>query len=81
LGLYAKKKPTVQVILNGQALVSAVNSSSYVLHHSSGKLKDIGPSEAAGLTYQDFFSLPDHCRLAISYTGEAGHGFIGLQRL
>lgn len=41
MGFYAKKKPTIQIIVNGQAIVSAVNSNSYVLHHSSGKLKDI----------------------------------------
>ena len=44
MGFYSKKKPTVQIIVNGQTVVSAVNSSSYVLHHSSGKLKEVGNS-------------------------------------
>jgi hypothetical protein len=44
LGFYAKKKPTIQIIVNGQTVISAVNSNSYVLHHSSGKLKDISNS-------------------------------------
>lgn len=44
LGFYAKKKPSIQIIINGKVIVSAVNSSSYVLHHSSGKLKDISNS-------------------------------------
>jgi len=69
MGFYSKKKPTVQLIVNGQTIVSAVNSSSYVIHHSSGKLKDVSNSEIAGLTYVDFLLLPDSARLAISYIG------------
>lgn len=41
MGFYSKKKPTVQLIVNGITILSAVNSNSYVVHHSSGKLKDI----------------------------------------
>lgn len=41
MGFYGKKKPTVQLIVNGAAILSAVNSNSYVVHHSSGKLKDL----------------------------------------
>ena len=44
LGFYSKKKPTFQLIVNGQTIVSAVNTSSYVIHHSSGKLKDVSNS-------------------------------------
>lgn len=81
MGFYAKKKPSIQVIINGKTIVSAINSSSYVVHHSSGKLKDISNSEVAGLTYYDFFTLQENTRLAISYNGEPGHGFFGIQRL
>lgn len=69
MGFYSKKKPTAQLIVNGQTIVSAVNSNSYVLHHSSGKLKDVSSSEIAGLTYVDYFLLPDEARIAISYMG------------
>jgi hypothetical protein len=44
MGFYAKKKPSIQIIINGRIIISAVNSSSYVVHHSSGKLKDIANS-------------------------------------
>ncbi len=44
MGFYSKKKPTVQLIVNGQTIISAVNSSSYVIHHSSGKLRDVSNS-------------------------------------
>jgi hypothetical protein len=36
------KKPTIQVLVNGETILSAVNSSSYVIHHSSGKFKNSG---------------------------------------
>lgn len=81
MGFYAKKKPAIQIIINGKTIVSAVNSSSYVVHHSSGKLKDIINSEVAGLTYYDYYTLQENTRLAISYSGEVGHGFFGIQRL
>lgn len=57
MGFYSKKKPTVQLIINGQTIVSAVNSNSYVIHHSSGKLKDVSNAEIGGLTYVDFLMI------------------------
>ena len=39
MGIYAEKKPTVQILLNGEPLISAVNSSSYLLHHNSNNFK------------------------------------------
>jgi hypothetical protein len=72
----------VQLIVNGQTIVSAVNTSSYVVHHSSGKLKDVSNSEIAGLTYIDFLLLPDDARIAISYIGDfTGEGFFFIQRV
>lgn len=81
MGFYAKKKPTIQIIVNGQTVLSAVNNNSYVMHHSSGKLKDFNNSEVTGLTFYDFLTLPENSRLAISYQGDLGHGFLGIQRL
>jgi hypothetical protein len=74
MGFYSRKKPTVQIIVNGNSVISAVNSNSYVVHHSSGKLKDVKSKEnpVSGLTLVDFFLLPARARLAISYTGEEG---------
>jgi hypothetical protein len=58
MGFYAKKKPNIQIIVNGQTVLSAVNNNSYVMHHSSGKLKDFNISEVTGLTFYDFLTLP-----------------------
>ena len=84
-GFFASKKPTIQLLVNGEPVLSAVNSASYVLHHSSGRLTSVGPHSAGnvtGLTLIDFLALPPKARLAISYNGEEGaEGFIGLRKL
>jgi hypothetical protein len=82
LGFYSKKKPTIQILINGKVVMSAVNSSSYVIHHSSGKLKGIEPTEMSGLTLVDFFLIPEHSKIAIAYSGDVkGEGFINIHRL
>src|SRR4051812_12297063 len=50
MGFYADKKPTVQLIVNGEPVLSAVNSSSYVVHHSSGRLKSMGKHTSGNIT-------------------------------
>ncbi len=91
-GFYSSKKPTVQVLVNGETILSAVNSSSYVIHHSSGKFKggavSAGKSSShtygnlTGLTLIDFIALPAKARVSISYSGEGGaEGFFGLRKL
>jgi len=40
MGIYADKKPTVQILLNGEPLISAVNSSNYLLHHNSSNFNN-----------------------------------------
>ena len=66
-------------------MLSAVNSSSYVIHHSSGKLKGASRHSAgnlAGLTLIDFIALPARARLSLSYSGDLGaEGFLGLRKL
>jgi len=72
-------------LVNGEAVLSAVNSSSYVIHHSSGKLKGMSKHSSgnlAGLTLIDFIALPARARISISYSGELGaEGFLGLRKL
>ena len=85
IGFYSRKKPTIQILVNGEPIMSAVNSSSYVIHHSSGKLKPV-PSHPngniSGLSLIDFIALPARARVSIAYTGEIqSEGFIGLRKL
>lgn len=53
-------------MVNGEVIINAVNNSSYVIHHSSGKLKDTKTS-VTGLTMIDFISLPSRARVNIAY--------------
>lgn len=85
LGFYSRKKPTIQILVNGEPIMSAVNSSSYVVHHSSGKLKPVTShpnGNIAGITLIDFIALPARARVSIGFTGEIhSEGFIGLRKL
>ncbi|KNC56011.1 uncharacterized protein AMSG_02023 [Thecamonas trahens ATCC 50062] len=84
-GFFSAAKPSIQLLVNGEPVLSAVNSSSYVIHHSSGRLAAIDdhPSgNVTGLTLIDFLSLPANARIALSYKGEApGEGFLELRKL
>ncbi|EGR31387.1 hypothetical protein IMG5_110920 [Ichthyophthirius multifiliis] len=86
LAFFAKKKPTIQILINGEPIMSAVNTSSYVLHHSSGKLKDIKHTNGnvTGLTLIDFLNLPNKCKISVTFSGEnslENLGFITLKKI
>ena len=83
-GFYCKKKPTVQLLVNGETVLSAVNNASYVIHHSSGRIKGTNNSlgTVAGLTLIDFIALPPRAKISISYNGERKcEGFLSLRKL
>lgn len=84
-GFFVRKKPAIQLLVNGEPVLAAVNSASYVLHHSSGRLTSVGRHPAGnvtGLTLIDFLALPPKARIAITYNGEdGGEGFIALKKL
>ena len=83
-GFYARKKPSVELLVNGKVITSAVNTASYVLHHSSGRLKSKNPHpdlNITGLSLVDFIALPPGAKLTLTYNGEVGEGFLGLKKL
>ena len=92
MGFFSTKKPTIQVLVNGETIISQVNSSSYVIHHNSGKLTNtqknaVGP--LTGLTLIDFIALPARAQITVSYSAQGksdvyfknAEGFIGLRKL
>ena len=85
MGFYANKKPMVQILVNGEVIISAINNNSFVIHQSpGGRMKGTGKASfgnVTGLTMVDFIVLPDKAKLNISYTGEEGIGFLGLKKL
>ncbi|KAI9329181.1 hypothetical protein BDR26DRAFT_1011868 [Obelidium mucronatum] len=82
-------KPSVQVVVNGESVMSALNSPAYVVHHSSGFVRngdgDVRPGTVTGLSLIDFLSLPAKSTVALHYHGGkkelVGHGFLGIRRL
>ena len=84
-GVFSNKKPSVQLLVDGEAVLSAVNSSSYARHHSSGRLAATPRHSAGnvtGLTLLDFVALPANARVALTLSGEDGaEGFLGLRKL
>ena len=83
-GFYCKKKPTVQLLVNGETILSAVNNASYVIHHSAGRLKNASSSSGtiSGLTLIDFIALPPRAKVSLSYNGDRNcEGFLALRKL
>jgi len=75
-GFFSRKRPVVQLLVNGEAVMSEGGQAypKQILRHSSGNI--------AGLTSLEFVALPARSRVSVTYSGEAGaEGFIGLRKL
>ncbi|KAI9092424.1 hypothetical protein DFS34DRAFT_596678 [Phlyctochytrium arcticum] len=86
---FTKAKPSIQLVVNGESVLSAINSPSYVVHHSSGYVMDgegrVEQGTVTGISLLDFLALPPKSTLSIHYhggkKGMLGHGFLGLRKL
>lgn len=82
LGFYANKKPSVQIIVNSEMAISAnnfnngKNNGSNSTNSNNKKMKKM-----TGLSLIDFIILQDNSKIAVTYIGEEGFGFIGLKKL
>jgi hypothetical protein len=61
-GFYSDAQPSIQVIVNGEVVISAVNSSSYSIKHSQQGVKETIKYQMSGnmtgMTLVDFICLP-----------------------
>lgn len=84
-GFFSRRKPTVQLLVNDEPVLAAVNSASYALNQSSGRVMTVGnhaSGNITGLTLIDFLSLPPNANLTVVYNGEdPGEGFLSLKKL
>ncbi|TPX37142.1 hypothetical protein SmJEL517_g01033 [Synchytrium microbalum] len=86
---FTKAKPSIQLVVNGESVLSAINSASYVVHHGSGFVVSgegaMEPGVVSGLSLLDFLALPPKSTLSLHYHGAKkqilGHGFFNLRRL
>lgn len=74
-GFFCRKKPSIQLLVNGEAVILAGSSEGkQFTRHPAGNI--------AGLTSVDFVALPARARISILYTGESTvEGFLGLRKL
>jgi len=83
---FTKSKPSVQLVINGESVLSAINSPSYVIHHGSGFISDgtgrMREGSVTGLSLVDYLALPSRSSVALHYHGKkSGHGFLSLRRM
>ena len=85
LGFYANKKPNVQIVVNSEMVINVNNSNNSAgnknngyngMNQSNKKMKKM-----TGLSLIDFIILQDNSKIAVTYNGEEGFGFIGLKKL
>lgn len=73
-GVFSRKKCSVQLLVNGEIVISDGNSQGKVIgKHSSGNV--------VGCTCADYLSLPSRARISITFSGDPSEGFLGLKKL
>ena len=84
-GFFARRKPAIRLLVDGEPVLAAVNSASYVTHHSSGRLTSATRHPAGnvtGLTLIDFLALPANAKVAVACESETrAEGFLSLKKL
>ena len=86
---FTKSKPSVQLVVNGESVLSAINSASYIVHHSSGYIMNgdgrMEEGTVTGISLVDYLALPFKSTLSLHYHGGRkgflGHGFLALKKL
>ena len=81
LGFFVEEKPTVQVMINGESVLSQVNSNAFIVRQDNSKefnLNSLGKIEdkeqngyncITGLTMNEFLCLENMSKIVISYSG------------
>jgi len=81
LGFFVEEKPTVQVMINGESVLSQVNSNAFIVRQDNSKefnLNSLGKIEdkeqngyncVTGLTMNEFLCLENMSKIVISYSG------------
>lgn len=82
-GFYSRKKPAVQILVNGEPIIIATKPLSQVCQSSkSGKTGSHPAGNIIGLTLVEYIALPSRARISMSYTCESqGEGFFCLRKL
>ena len=91
-GFFTKDKPTIQVLINGEMVLSQINSNAYVIKNDMISSDDFNMSYnnnnldlidcRTGMTLCDYLNLEDKSRVTISYSGSNRvKGFLSLTKI
>ena len=94
LGFFVEEKPTVQVMINGESVLSQVNSNAFIVRQDNSKefnLNSLGKIEdkeqngyncVTGLTMNEFLCLENMSKIVISYSGSNSvKGVMGIKQI
>ena len=70
------KRPQVQIIINNDNVINVNNHYSNYLNNKNNNNKKIN-----SISYIDFIILKDNSKIAVTFSGEEGFGFLGLKKL
>ena len=68
LCFFVRDKPTVQVLINGEGILSQVNSNAYIIRHEKNDMQN--KENISGICMNEFLCLDEMSRISISYCGD-----------
>jgi hypothetical protein len=87
-GFFTRLKPSIQVVVNGESVMSAIHSPTYTVHHGSGFVVGGGArggvkreGSATGLSLHDFLCLPSKSTVCLHWHGRIEPGVEGFMEL
>ena len=80
MGFYSSKKPQLQILINTDIVIN-LNNANYWNKNSNGSNNNKNIKKMMGLSFNEFFILQDNSKIAVTFNGEDGFGFLGLKKL
>jgi hypothetical protein len=71
-GFFARHKPTITLLVNGEPVLQRVVKTSKTSRPQA---------PVSGVTQVEFLALPSRASVSVNYSGEPGEGFVGLKKL
>ena len=78
LGFYSEKKPSIQVVVNGEIIINSQNNNT-VNKKIIGKNGEV--NNIIGLSILEFIMVKKQSKISVLFYGGKGTGFIGLKKL
>jgi len=79
LGFYSDKRPSIQVLVNGEIIINSQNNNNTLNKKIIGKNGDI--NSIIGISIIEFIMLKKQSKISVLFYGGKGNGFIGLKKL